>query len=113
MLVLESFIAQSTLVVLLSEMNITRKEWTCFHRFQEFNFLKTLAKTFINLARQNQFIQENNSNKTPLCRVAIARKTNSAFTSSYAESSKCYQQSDLRRFVILRGGKPNVDFDAA
>ena len=42
----------------------------------------TLAKTFIIPARQNQFIQENIFNETPIRRVAIAMNTNSAFTGS-------------------------------
>ena len=38
----------------------------------EFNYLETLAKTFIIPARQNQFIQENIFNNAPVCRIAIA-----------------------------------------
>ena len=40
-------------------------------------------------------------------------KTNSAFTSSYTENPFWYQQFDLRRFRVLNGGQPIVDFDAA
>ena len=46
----------------------------------EFNYLETLAKTFIIPAGQNQFIQENNFNNAPVRRIAIAMNTNSAFT---------------------------------
>ena len=46
----------------------------------EFNFLETLAKTFIIPARQNQFIQEKIFNNAPVCRIAIAMNANSAFT---------------------------------
>ena len=48
----------------------------------EFNYLETLAKTFIIPARQNQFIQENSFNNAPVRRIAIAMNTNSAFTGS-------------------------------
>ena len=48
----------------------------------EFNYLETLAKTFIIPARQNHFIQENFFNKTPFRRIAIAMTTNSAFNGS-------------------------------
>ena len=48
----------------------------------EFNYLETFAKTFIIPARQNQFIQENNFNKAPVRRTAIAMNTHSAFTGS-------------------------------
>ena len=48
----------------------------------EYNYLETLAKTFIIPARQNQFIQENIFNSAPIRRIAIAMNTSSAFTDS-------------------------------
>ena len=51
----------------------------------KFNYLETLAKTFIIPARQNQFIQENIFNNAPVRRIAIAMKTISAFTGSFTE----------------------------
>ena len=50
------------------------------------NYLKTLAKTFIFPARQNQFIKQNVFNKAPVRRIANAMITNSAFTGSYTEN---------------------------
>ena len=79
----------------------------------EFNYLETLAKTFIIPARQNQFIQENIFNNAPVRRIAIAMNTNSGFTGSYTENPFWYQQFDLRQIRILKGGQPIVDFDAA
>ena len=79
----------------------------------EYNFLETLAKTFIIPARQNQFIQENIFNNAPIRRVAIAMNTNSVFISSFTENPFWYQQFDLRQIRILRGGQPFVDFDTA
>ena len=79
----------------------------------EFNYLETLAKTFIIPARQNQFIQENIFNNAPVRRIAIAMNTNSAFTGSYTENPFWYQQFELRQIRILTGGQPIVDFDAA
>ena len=79
----------------------------------EYNYLETLAKTFIIPARQNQFIQENIFNNAPIRRIAIAMNTNSAFTGSFIENPFGYQQFDLRQIRILRGGQPNVDFDTA
>ena len=78
----------------------------------EFNYLETLAKTFILPARQNQFIQENIFNNAPVRRIAIAMNTNSAFTAFYTENPFWYQQFELRQIRILRGGQPIVDFDA-
>ena len=46
----------------------------------EYNYLETLAKTFIIPAKRNQFIQENIFNKTRIRRVAIAMNPNFAFT---------------------------------
>ena len=78
----------------------------------EFKYLETLAKIFIIPARQNLFIQKNIFSKAPVRRIAIAKKTNSAFTGSYTENPFWYQQFDLRQFIILRIGQPDVDFDA-
>ena len=79
----------------------------------EYNYLETLAKTFIIPARQNQFFQENIVNNAPIRRIAIAMNTNSAFTGSSTKKSFWYQQFDLRQFRILRGGRPIVGFDTA
>ena len=79
----------------------------------EFNYWETLAKSFIILARKNQFNQENNFNKAPVRRIAIAVKTNSAFAGSYTENPFWYQQFDLREIGKLTGGQPIVDFDEA
>ena len=73
--------------------------------------METLAKTFIIPARQNQFIQENIFNNALVRRIAM--NTNSAFTGSYTENPFWYQQFELRKIRILRGGQPIVDFDAA
>ena len=79
----------------------------------EYNFLETLAKTFLIPARQNQFIQENIFNNASIRRIAIAMNTNSAFTGSFFVNPFWYQQFDLRQNRILRGGQPIVDFDTA
>ena len=79
----------------------------------EYNYLETLAKTFIIPARKNQFIQENIFNNALIRRVAIPMNTNSAFTGSFTENRFWYQQVDLRQFRLLRRGQPIVDFDTA
>ena len=55
------------------------------HTPVEFNYLESLAKTFIIPARQNQFIQENIFNNAPVRRIAIAMNTNPAFTESFTD----------------------------
>ena len=72
-----------------------------------------MAKTINKPARQNQVIQENVFNNAPIRRVAIAMNTNSAFTGSFTVNPFWYQQFDLRKSKILRGGQPIVDFDTA
>ena len=70
----------------------------------EFNYLETLAKTFIIPARQNQFIPEKIFLNAPVRRIAIAMNTNSAFIASFTENPFWYQQFELRQYRILRGG---------
>ena len=79
----------------------------------DFNYLETLAKTFIIPARQNQFIQENIFNNAPVRRIAIEMNTNSAFFECYTENLFGYQPFDLRQLRILRGRQQIVDVDAA
>ena len=77
----------------------------------EYNYMETLAKTYIIPARQNQFIQENIFNNAPIRRLAIAVNSNSAFTSSFAENPFWYQQFNPRDIRILRGGQSIVHHD--
>ena len=110
MSVLELWIVHFRLVVLLSRMIITKKMDMLAYAPVEYNYLETLAKTFIMPARQNQFIQENVFNNAPIRRVAIAMNTNSAFIGSFTENPFWYQQFDLRQIRILRGGQPIIRF---
>ena len=80
---------------------------------REFNYLQTLATTFINPLRQNHFIQENTFNKAPVLRSAIAMITNSAITGSYTEYPFWFKNFDLGQIRQLSGRQPIVDFDAA
>ena len=79
----------------------------------EFNYLETLAKTFIIPARQNKFIEENFSNNAKVRRIAIAKNTKPAITGSYTENPFLYQQFDLRQVRVFRGGQPILDFVTA
>ena len=79
----------------------------------EFIYLETHARTFIIPTRQNRFIQQNIFNNAPVCRIAIAMITHSAFTGSYIENPFWYQKLDLGHFRILRRGQPIVNFGAA
>ena len=77
----------------------------------EYNYMETLAKTFIIHARQNQYILENNSNNAPVRRIAIAMNTNCGFTGSFAENPFWYHQFSLRDIRIHRGRQPIVQHD--
>ena len=79
----------------------------------DFNYMETLAKSFIIPARQNHFIQKTFFNNAPFRWIDFAPNPNTAFTGSYAENLFWYQQFDLRQNIILRGGPSIVDFDAA
>ena len=61
-----------------------------------YNFIETIARTFIIPSGQNQFIQENVFNNAPTRRVAIAMNTNSAFTGYFQENPFHYQKFGLR-----------------
>ena len=69
----------------------------------EYNYLETLAKTFIMPARQNQFVQQNFFNNAPVRRVAMAMNTNTPFTGSFTENPYWYQQFDLSQIRLPRG----------
>ena len=77
----------------------------------EYNYMETLGKTFIILARQNQYIQENIFNNAPIRRIATAMNSSTAFIGSFAENPFWYQQFNLRDIRILRGGQPIVHHD--
>ena len=110
-LLLKLLMAVSQLVVLLSRMKRTKKR-VCLHFFPWSTNLKSLAKTFINPACQNQFIQENIFNKEPFHRIAIASNTNSAFTESYVENPFRHQQFDVRQIRTFIGCQSIVDVQA-
>ena len=69
-------------------------------------------ETSIIPARQKQFVQENNSKKTPLHWIALPTNTKSAFTGSYFGNSFWYQQFDLRQIRLLRGSQAIVEDDS-
>ena len=97
--------------VMLKEDYHKRRMSQLAHATVEYNYMETLANTFIILARQKQFIQENLFNNAPIGRKAIAMNSNSAFTGSFAENPFWYQQFYLRDIRILRGGQPIVHHD--
>ena len=73
--------------------------------------METIARTFIIPSRQNQIIQKNTFNNTPIRRIAVAMNTNSAVAGSFHENPFSYQQFHLRELRIIRGGRAIVSLD--
>ena len=73
--------------------------------------MATTARTFIIPSGQNQFIQENVFNNSPIGRIAIALTTNSAFTPHFQGSLFHYRKFGLRELRIVRGGRAVVSID--
>ena len=94
-----------------------RRKCVLAYASEEFNKLERVAENFIISARQLQFIQENNFNNAPFRQFTIAMITNSAFTGSYTGNPFWYQHFDVRHILLLilllRGGQPIFEFDAA
>ena len=70
-----------------------------------------LAKTFAIRNGQYQYIHENIFNNVPIGRLAIAKKTNAAFTGSLKINPFHYQKLSLRLIRIVRGSHVVVDMD--
>ena len=76
-----------------------------------YNFMGTIARTFIIPSGQNQFFQENVFNNAPIRRIAIAMNTNSAFTGNFRENPFHYLKFGLQEQRIVRGGRAIVSVD--
>ena len=68
-----------------------------------YDYMKTIARTFIIPSRQNQFFQEIVFNNASIRRIAVAMNRNSAVAGSFHESPFSYQQFHLRELRIIRG----------
>ena len=77
----------------------------------QYNYMETIVRTFIIPSRQNQFIQENIFNNTPIRRIAVAMNTTSAVAGSFHEKPFSFQQFLLRELRIIWGGRAIVSLD--
>ena len=73
-----------------------------------YNFMETIARTFVIPSGQNQFTQENVFNNALNRRVAIPTNTISASTGQCQETHFNYQKFGLREFRIVSGGRAIV-----
>ena len=77
----------------------------------QYNYMETIVRTFIIPSRQNQFIQENIFNNTPIRRIAVAMNTTLAVAGSFHEKPFSFQQFHLRELRIIWGGRAIVSLD--
>ena len=72
--------------ILVAEPNHQYLQWNLERELAQYNYMETIARTFIIPSRQNQFIQEKIFNNAPIRRVAVAMNTNSAVAGSFHEN---------------------------
>ena len=72
--------------ILVAEPNHQYLQWNLEREPAHYNYMETIARTFIIPYRQNQFIQENVFNNAPIRRIAVAMYTNLAVAGSFHEN---------------------------
>ena len=78
--------------VVVNEVYHQTIKYQLTHQPVFYDFMETIAQTFIIPSGQNQFIQENVFNNAPIRRIAIAMNTNSAFTGHFQENPFHYRK---------------------
>ena len=86
-------------------------QWNLEREPAHYNYMETIARTFIIPSRQNQFIQVNIFNNPPIKSIAVAMNTNSAVAGSFHENPFSYQQFNLSELRIIRGGSAIVSLN--
>ena len=76
---------------IVAELNHQNLQWNLVRETAHYNYMETVARTFINPCRQNQFLQENIFNNAPIRRIAVAMNTNLAVAGSFHENPFSYQ----------------------
>ena len=79
-----------TIRLLVAEPNHQNLQWNLEKEPAHYKYMETIARTFIIPSRQNQFIQENVFNNTPIRRIAAAMKTNSAVAGFFLQNPFSY-----------------------
>ena len=97
--------------ILAAEPNHQYLQWNLEREPAQYNYMGTIARTFIIPSRQSQFIQENIFNNAPLRRRTVAMNTNSAVAGSFHENPFSYEQFHLGDIRIICFGKPIVSLD--
>ena len=97
--------------ILGAEPNHLFLQWNLEREPAQYNYIETIARTFILPSRQYQFIQENIFNNAPIRRVAVEMSRNSTVAGSFYDNPFSYQQFNLRELRIIRGGRAIVSLD--
>ena len=95
----------------VAEPNHQYVQWNLEREPAQYNYMETIARTFIVPSRQNQFIQENKFNNAPKRKIAVAMNTNLAVAGSFLENHFSYQLFLLRELIVVRGGRAIVSLD--
>ena len=90
--------------VVVNEVYHQTIKYQLTHQPACYDFMETIARTFIIPSGQNQFIQGNVFNNAPIRRIAIAMNTNSAFTGHLQESRFHYRKLTAGAENCSRGG---------
>ena len=99
--------------VLVAEPIHQYLQWNLEREPAHYNYIETIARTFIIPSRQNQFIQENVFSNAPMFSIiVVAMNTNSAVAGSCHENPFNYQQFHLRELRIIRGGRAYISLDS-
>ena len=96
---------------LVAEPNHQNLQWNLERKPAHYNYMETIARTFIIPYRQNQFIQENVFNNAPIKRIAVAMNKNLAVAGSFHENPFNYQHFHLRELRFIRGGRAIISLD--
>ena len=97
--------------ILVAEPDHQNLQWNLEREPAQYNYVKTIARTFIIPSRQNQFIQENIFSNGPIRKIAVAINTNSAVAGFFHENTFSYQRFQLRELRIIRRGREIVSLD--
>ena len=97
--------------ILVAEPNHQYLQWNLEREPAHYNYMETIARTFIIPSRQNQFIQQNVFNNAPSRRIAVVMNTNLAVAGPFHENLFNYQQFHLRELRIIRGGRAIISLD--
>ena len=79
--------------ILVAEPNHQDSQWNLEREPAHYNYMETIARTFIIPSRQNQFIQENVFNSAPIRRIAVAMNINLAVAGSFQLSTISFKRA--------------------